>query len=752
MRTQSQTPAKAQRTTFVTPAWTGLLQRKCACGGSRGECEDCQKKKSRLKVAQHTTLDPELSEVSPSVDEVLCSTGQPLEAGTRAFMEQRFGHDFSQVRIRADSKAAYSARTVGALAYTVGRDVVFREHQYAPHWHAGRRLIAHELAHVVQQQMSGSVVQQQAAISQPDDAAELQAERVADQVVRGEPVGYIAPLSYTLVQRDNDLNTDKQADEPAEKPLSRDDETQLSRTSPGQVGGSVQPPVISIYNFAIDSANLKIEHKAALTEVADLIKQTDTSKVGVIVIGHADSTGSPRVNLPLSRRRAQAVRELLASKTGRSIAAEWAGDTQPADANDSVDGRSRNRRVDIHFRPLGGARPSLEPPPKTERPPAEKDQPPPTQPPPKQDEPPRREDEPKDDKWFCAKYPLLCAGIGVGVGVGVGALFCFLNPLKCLPTPRIPGGDPPKAPEDKDKRKRPCMDSRSLPSGTIKAQAIGPFFFGEFKMSIIFRNDDTGCVCALGEYKQEVRGFAERDGGTGVMRPAPPLGLKLDRSKWQEDLRGGVARYGVRDEPIGNTDKDEFLPDRDTGCRYRGADSPGMQSIAEGEHVRFHFEFRGGAVDRRLRSVPIGAWSDWVVEGDYTRPKPPPKTPTPTPTPAPTPQQQLPLPTPEVQGPTIGPSSGPPPAPSDFCMGGTIACKTLDFLQNQRRDHTFLTKDDANQAVVIEFEALKKNRIPPPFLPPHGGEEYFAWIQALRLEARNRVRAFLSPYFAPLPD
>src|SRR5437660_1603706 len=89
--------------------------------------------------------------VPPSVHAALRSSGHPLDPATRAFMEAGFGHDFSRVRIHADDQAAASARAVHALAYTVGRGVVFGAGQYAPGTTAGRRLLAHELAHVVQQ-------------------------------------------------------------------------------------------------------------------------------------------------------------------------------------------------------------------------------------------------------------------------------------------------------------------------------------------------------------------------------------------------------------------------------------------------------------------------------------------------------------------------------------------------------------------------------------------------------------------------
>jgi hypothetical protein len=85
------------------------------------------------------------------VHETLRSPGRPLDADTRAYVEPYLGHDFSKVRIHADEKATASARAVNALAYTVGRDVVFGAGQYAPRTGEGQSLLAHELTHVVQQ-------------------------------------------------------------------------------------------------------------------------------------------------------------------------------------------------------------------------------------------------------------------------------------------------------------------------------------------------------------------------------------------------------------------------------------------------------------------------------------------------------------------------------------------------------------------------------------------------------------------------
>jgi murein DD-endopeptidase MepM/ murein hydrolase activator NlpD len=85
------------------------------------------------------------------VHEVLRSPGQPLDSETRTFMNSRFGHDLSGVQVHTDEKAAESARAVNALAYTFGRDVVFGAGQYAPGTSKGKQLIAHELAHMLQQ-------------------------------------------------------------------------------------------------------------------------------------------------------------------------------------------------------------------------------------------------------------------------------------------------------------------------------------------------------------------------------------------------------------------------------------------------------------------------------------------------------------------------------------------------------------------------------------------------------------------------
>ena len=89
--------------------------------------------------------------VPPIVRDVVASPGQPLVPTMGKFMESRFGHDFSQVRVHTDARSAESARALGARAYTVGSRIVFGAGQHAPATSEGRRLMAHELTHVVQQ-------------------------------------------------------------------------------------------------------------------------------------------------------------------------------------------------------------------------------------------------------------------------------------------------------------------------------------------------------------------------------------------------------------------------------------------------------------------------------------------------------------------------------------------------------------------------------------------------------------------------
>ena len=120
--------------------------------------------------------------------DVLSQSGHPLDAGTQAHLSAQLGHSFANVRVHDGSEAAAAASSVGALAYTVGSSMVFGRGQYQPGTAAGRRLIAHEAAHVVQQR-SGRVASVSApTVGAADSLLEREADRVADAVVAGRPL------------------------------------------------------------------------------------------------------------------------------------------------------------------------------------------------------------------------------------------------------------------------------------------------------------------------------------------------------------------------------------------------------------------------------------------------------------------------------------------------------------------------------------------------------------------------------------
>jgi len=103
-------------------------------------------------------------------------------------MEPRFGHDFSNVRVHTDSKAAESAGAVDALAYTVGRDVVFGAGQYMPGTREGQRLLAHELTHVVQQGSEMQLLPATLEIADPTDTAERNAQDATNSIAQGQSI------------------------------------------------------------------------------------------------------------------------------------------------------------------------------------------------------------------------------------------------------------------------------------------------------------------------------------------------------------------------------------------------------------------------------------------------------------------------------------------------------------------------------------------------------------------------------------
>jgi hypothetical protein len=160
-------------------AVTLRLQRCAACGGEtppgQPKCAACAAKDEdeHAQAREEPGATPEVTADTQAAIEAMRGGGQPLDPATRALLEPRFGHDFSQVRVHTDARAAATAQSVNALAFTVGRDIVFGGGQYQPGSNAGRRLLAHELTHVVQQGAADGNVQRQEDAPEAEAAVDL---------------------------------------------------------------------------------------------------------------------------------------------------------------------------------------------------------------------------------------------------------------------------------------------------------------------------------------------------------------------------------------------------------------------------------------------------------------------------------------------------------------------------------------------------------------------------------------------------
>lgn len=129
-------------------------------------------------------------EVTPDIESRINSirgSGQPLPKSARAFFEPRFGYDFSSVCVHSNPEAADMARVLNARAFTTGRDIVFGAGQYTLGTTVGRRLLAHELTHAVQQ--SDVVPEALLMVTESSEVAEAEAETVGKAAALGQPVG-----------------------------------------------------------------------------------------------------------------------------------------------------------------------------------------------------------------------------------------------------------------------------------------------------------------------------------------------------------------------------------------------------------------------------------------------------------------------------------------------------------------------------------------------------------------------------------
>lgn len=363
---------------------TGAVQRQCACGTPTSsletECEACKSEgmlnlQTRLAIGRpddpleheadraarqvmataatsHVTHSnvPRLSRlqgsaahgrtaVAPSaVEHTLNTPGEPLSESQRAFFEPRFMHDFAQVRIHKDDHADRSARSVNALAYTVGTHVVFRQGQFDPTSHGGRELLAHELAHVVQQspQKTPSSVQRfeddsvDVPLEEDDEALENAPIDMADPVVLitlggGEVVFYTLSGRTFTGESHSDLP-------PGNYTLRVDFHQQIWR---------IQEDVPSGERFHVNGLNAD---PWALPYAGEVLLQ----------VGAGSAPGVPQMSID---ERIDKIRELLEGHTGgddekqlialiQSVPPEQAAELLARLHADQLDGESLYQRLD----------------------------------------------------------------------------------------------------------------------------------------------------------------------------------------------------------------------------------------------------------------------------------------------------------------------------------------------------------------------------------------------------------------------
>ncbi len=245
-------------------------------------------------------------EAPAQVREVLASSGRPLDAATRETMEARFGHDFSQVRVHADGKAAESAQSINALAYTSGPDIAFAAGRFDTASASGQRLLAHELAHVVQQTAGGNIGSGSAA-----------GGMVQRQPAPGAGAG-------------TDLREN------------------ASPTLASALGST------TVDNFALGSAKIPAAGEDSLRYSASQILYFLNKYPGstVHVAGHTDTVDTEAKNLTLGQDRANEVSSFL-QKEGvpvEAISTESKGESDPVKPTKDGVAEPANRRVNVFFR------------------------------------------------------------------------------------------------------------------------------------------------------------------------------------------------------------------------------------------------------------------------------------------------------------------------------------------------------------------------------------------------------------------
>jgi outer membrane protein OmpA-like peptidoglycan-associated protein len=292
--------------------------------------------------------------VPTSVRDHLNSPGRSLESTVRRDMEQRFGHDFSGVRVHTDAGAAASARAIDASAYAFGNHIVFGQGHYRPHAPDGQHLIAHELSHTLQQRHAKTRVSE-ATLGSPHDASEHEAERSAFAAMRGErpSIGSTQALS---VRRQPAPTSTGSAPPPVAVPGPSPSDALLEGASPilASAVGSVTLSGFVTGHSELNAAQLR-ELRRTAHNIVVLLRRYPMSTLQVT--GHADTVGGNESNRALGMQRAQAVRDVLVAEgvpeSLPDVRSSGEEPPQMVHTRDNVN-EPRNRAVEVRFYAVEG--------------------------------------------------------------------------------------------------------------------------------------------------------------------------------------------------------------------------------------------------------------------------------------------------------------------------------------------------------------------------------------------------------------
>lgn len=267
----------------------------------------------------------------PIVAEVLNTPGKALDSGARKTMAARLHHDFANVRVHADSRAASSAKAVDAEAYAVGSHVVFDEGKYAPHSSEGQQLLAHELIHTLQQ-ANTAVHPSELALGDPTDATEKEAERMA-----------VSPAQESVAIKPRASRLQRQMN-PAPK-------VDLAESASPLLAGAIGS--ITIDGFDTGKSEIPRTNRSTLEKTARTIRTLLDKYPGssIQVTGHTDAVGKEENNQTLGQARADSVRDTLVSMgiPADAITTASKGETDLLIKTQAAE--PRNRRVEVKFQP-----------------------------------------------------------------------------------------------------------------------------------------------------------------------------------------------------------------------------------------------------------------------------------------------------------------------------------------------------------------------------------------------------------------